>query len=45
MKQIFLFSVEVNSIEVKILWSVIMVVLYCMIPGTFAVRIILIFLS
>ena len=45
MKQIIIFSEAVNSTEVKILWSVIMVVLYCMIPGTFAVRIILIFLS
>ena len=30
-------SLEVNSTEVKILWSVLMVILYCMIPGIFAV--------
>ena len=34
---IYLYSLEVNSTEVKVLWSVIMVILYSMIPGIFAV--------
>ena len=40
-----LFSLAVDSTEVKILWSVVMVVLYCNIPGTFAVRLFFIILS
>ena len=30
---------EVDSLEVKVLWTVIMVVLYCMLPGAYAVSI------
>ena len=40
-----LFSLAVDSTEVKILWSVVMVVLYCNIPGTFAVRVFFMILS
>ena len=30
---------EVDSLEVKVLWTLIMVVLYCMLPGAYAVSI------
>ena len=33
-----IFHAEVNSTEVRVLWSLTMALLYCMTPGTFAVR-------
>ena len=44
-RKTILFSLAVDSTEVKILWSVLMVVLYCNIPGIFAVRVLFIILS